>query len=64
MRLGVRDQAAGVDHARAQEEGVVVVAGVVGGAHLGHVLRAGVEEGVFEEGEDEEAAEGQGEGGV
>jgi hypothetical protein len=51
---GVGDHAAGVDHARAKEPAVVVVAGVVVGADLLHVLFTGVQEDVTSESAEQE----------
>lgn len=47
----VRDDAAGVNHAGAEEPGIVIVSGVVVGADLLHVLVLGVEEHVGPKGE-------------
>lgn len=57
----VRDETAGVNHARAEEVGVVVVAAVVVGPDLLHVLVTGVKEDVAREGAEEEFHEGPGE---
>lgn len=57
----VGDDARGVDHAGAEEPGVVVVAVVVVGADLLHVLVLGVEENVGAKGEEDELEEVPGE---
>lgn len=64
LLLGVGDHAGGVDHAGAEEPGVVVVAAVVVGADLLLVLGLGVEDDVDEEGEDDELEQVNGEGEV
>lgn len=58
---GVRDDTAGVDHARAEEPGVVVVTAVVVGTDLLHVLLLGVQQDVTSEGTEEEFHERPGE---
>lgn len=57
----VGDDAGGVNHAGTEEPGVVVVAGVVVGTDLFHVLVLGMEEDVDKEGEDDELEEVEGE---
>jgi hypothetical protein len=57
----VRDNTAGVDHARAVEPGVVVVAAVVVGANLLHVLLTGVKKDITSESAEQELHERPGE---
>lgn len=64
LLLGVGDDSGSVDHARAEEPGVVVVTAVVVGTDLRIVLGLGVEEDVNEESEDDELEQLRGEGEV
>lgn len=64
LLLGVGDHTGGVDHAGAEEPGVVVVAAVVVRTDLLLVLGLGVEDDVDEEGEDDELEQVHGEGEV
>lgn len=60
--IGVGDDSGGVDHARAEEPGVVVVTPVVVGTDLLLILGLGVEKHIDEEGADDELEQVQGEG--
>lgn len=64
LLLGVGDDTGSVDHARAEEPGVVVVTAVVVGTDLGIVLGLGVEEDVNEESAHDELEQLRGEGEV
>lgn len=60
--IGVGDDSGGVDHARAEEPGVVVVTSVVVGTDLLLILGLGVEKHIDEEGADDELEQVPGEG--